>query len=502
MPFRRLLLPAALGVLALAPTAPARAADVLADPGARLFTVAGAPGARSYESDGAPATARRLVASSLGALPSGELVFADARASATSKLWRVDLEGRLHELVGGRGADVLAVEPTGSIVVGLRDTHRLVRVSADGTTSTPIVDLSAQPGVRSAGLVAVAALPGGALAVADDTHVWRIDPDRTVTDLAPKATNVAAMSAAADGTILYFQGSDVFVWRIPPGGGTPARLVETRPGTTTLAPLPDGRMLLGVAGFLDDASGTIELLDPATGARKVIGGAAPSLGNGDGGPLAGVAASATALTATPDGGLAFFDPDDFEGGQLRRLLPAVALHSAATFAQQAYAAAATGKTTVLTTLPGTATVQVRSVASGRLMRTVTGRVAPGASTLEFAPALPRTDVLQTLTFLPAGGAVPVTARITVSTRSTLKLAAVRKVLDASFRTRGGGDDEAGYGIERGTCRRRTAKRVDCIVRDYLETYRPYRKTSRCTGRVLVRQRADGINLTFAPGCAL
>jgi hypothetical protein len=496
-----LLLPLAAAAAILTTAVPAQAADLLGDPSARLFTVADAPGAKIYESEGVVATGRRVVVASLGALPSGDLVFADDHNFKKAKLWRIDAQGVLRELPGGKDAAVLAVEPGGTILVGLSDSHRVVRVSADGATATPVVDLGTQPGAASGELVGLAPLPGGGFAAADTTHVWKVDAGGTVTSLAPGATNIDALAAATDGTIVFRQGSDDKLRRIPAGGGAPTVISETRAGSdVALAPLPDGRMLMSVTGFLDDPSGTLETLDPTSGARTVVAGTAPAFGLGDGGPLAGVAASAIALTATPDGGIAFAQRAAQEDTPLRRLAPAASPQALGTFAQEAYGQAAGSHTAVVTTRPGTATVEVRSVASGKLIRTVTGPVTAGTTSFAFTPALPATDLTQTLRFTPTGAAAPVTATISVSTRTSIKLAAVYKVLDTRFAMEGGGDDEDGYGTERGRCFRLSLKRVDCQVRNYEVHYKPHHKTSKCVQTVRVRQRADGINLQFVDGC--
>jgi hypothetical protein len=203
------------------------------------------------------------------------------------------------------------------------------------------------------------------------------------------------------------------------------------------------------------------------------------------------------LQATPDGGALIINSD----GRLRRLLPAGTAVNAAAFGQDAYVGAAGGRTTIVTTRPGRATVTVRSARTGKVVRTATSDVPAGASELRFR-RLPETDVTETLRFAPTGGAPAATDRIAVSTRTVLTMRRARGALESRLAPQGGGDDATVYGLTTGRCARRTKSRVVCQVRNFEHDNDTGATTTSCSGKATVLQRADGVRVEEADGCRL
>jgi hypothetical protein len=93
-------------------------------------------------------------------------------------------------------------------------------------------------------------------------------------------------------------------------------------------------------------------------------------------------------------------------------------------------------------------------------------------------------------------------RATADTRRALPRTEAVRLLDRELAEDGGGDDQTSYGSERGRCVRRSATRIDCLVLAYEIERRGGRrvKTTRCTGRALIRLRADGVGIERAGGC--
>jgi hypothetical protein len=167
-----------------------------------ITTVAGTGGGVDPTGDGGPATRAEIDLGDLAALPGGGFVFADPGAAGPGLVRRVGADGTVTTVAGtgavgfsGDGgpataarirADAVAALPDGGLLIG--GGGRVRRVAPDGTITT--VAGTGAEGVAGDGgpatqariaVAALAALPGGGFLVAGGSRVRRVDADGTIT---------------------------------------------------------------------------------------------------------------------------------------------------------------------------------------------------------------------------------------------------------------------------------------------------------------------------------
>ncbi len=489
-------------LLAAAVPAAASGQDLVA-PDARVHTLAG--GGALAPRDGRSATDARLRFDRIAAGPDGSLVFTGLRST-----WRIDRDGRLRGLpdllidgVPARARDVdFAADGTLLAVADDGAVHRLP-AGAAAWQGLPVV--SAFP------LDEIAALPDGGALVADFRQIWRLDPSgETVwrrrapldeigqlsTDqlVALPGGGLAAIGASSSGVV----GLD--------GAGRQTRLGSGI--TQAIAVLADGSVVQ------ETGTGLIRLLRPGMRAQPLYG-HRPRLGRGDGGPARHALfhpglREGDALAVGPRGELYVADGSAMDArgtidreafrfgaslvtrftvpnqGELLRVIGGV--HPSVAILPASYATDVGRQLAVSSSFAGPARLRITDE-TGTVTRVGVDEVPAGESSLVLPP-LPRGDLHLALTV--TDGARSATHRVGLSTRRRLPAARARATVRRVLAKYEDGGDGTAYELHARDCKRATSARISCAL---WSTYWNFNDAERrCEGRVVARQRSDGIRV--------
>jgi hypothetical protein len=315
-----------------------------------LFTLAGAGTDDEALGEGLPAALAPLEdPSALAALPDGSFLVGSEGA-----VWRVGPQGRLQRVAGqperegytGDGGPALAAEVSpdhlaarsdGAFFLADEDNQRVRMVAADGTITTVAGGGTSRadgvPALRAAigDPVAIAALPGGGVAIADGgQRVRAVGPNGLIRTVAGGGRDDAihgepatqadltadGIAAEPDGSLLLVDRRHAAIDRVTPDGTI--HVAARLPGghgvePTAVAVLPGGAFAFAASDPDDFSAGATRVyrVGPDGAVRRVAGGgpfaAGPLAGlarRGDGGPATATAlAHAVGLSALPDGGL-------------------------------------------------------------------------------------------------------------------------------------------------------------------------------------------------------
>lgn len=290
------LLPALLLGLAFA-ALPAAAAHAAAPPAlgpdARVFTLAG--GGSDDPREGLPAYRADLIGThDVAALPDGSVAFTDL-----GEVWRVGTDGLIHDLPDpGVFTEQIAARPDGTLLAA---TETRVRSLAPGAATWDRgFPLRRLPRVNAVlGPNDLVPLPDGFAVVAFD-HVYTVRNGVVgTTKLRGPFVDGRALTPLPDGRLMVAYDLGGPRLGLIAADGTFSSFRAGPAGHADgLATLPDGNVLA--------AGETLRALD-AAGAEQAVAGAAPGLGNGDGGPPASALFDAESVAARPDGTIVFRD---------------------------------------------------------------------------------------------------------------------------------------------------------------------------------------------------
>lgn len=259
--------------------------------------------ARGWCGDGGPATGARLASpGSIVVLPGGGFAFADALNSAIRAVAPDGTIRTLARLGGAAGCapSQLALSPGGDLLAAAPECGSVFRITARGAVSA-IAGAGAQRARGAAAqLVAptgVAAAPGGAILIADDGAIVRLDPRGTARRLRlVPPIHPLALLAMPGGQLLASGGTAGVVWGVDPASGR-TRVVLGRPVVqrTRVGPvvahfdpaigMPGALAALPGGGFAfaDSLGARVRRVDSAGDVATIAGNGADGFG-GDGGP--------------------------------------------------------------------------------------------------------------------------------------------------------------------------------------------------------------------------
>jgi len=500
------LLRAAAAAIALSLlVAPAAAGDEFTDGLRRPFTLAGGGAAPAVT--GASAALVSLPVNDVAPLADGRtLVSLTKRPRArASNLVILGVDGRVESFPSRPMIDQLAVEPSGTVVATTVDSLRLSRIFPTERRVEIIADKARATGLsaeeRREGPTDVAALSDGTFAVVDGRRAFRVAADGTFTRAYPDGRDAPYLVdrvAALDGAAFAVYTSKTNEVTRVEGDGTLRRLAQTSSPPVALAAAPAGGLLLL------DASGLRHLAvdgTPTQISRDLNDLSAPprAFGAGDGAPAADATIGVDrTLAVAPDGAVLIGTPNG-----LRAIVGDDSARRLVALEQSGYKALRDGRAGVATTV------------AGRVVLRVTGRGKPIVSAPVDLPAgggevslprAPRPGPLRVeLSLTDASGGVAV-ARTSVDTRRRLALQVAYRTIDEPLAGNGEGDDSASVIHKRGSCRRRSALRIDCRALSAYTVYAdpPHFPRTRtyvtCIGRYVVRLRPDGVELAGDASC--
>jgi hypothetical protein len=485
-------------VLLLGLPSVACATGLLADPGARVFTIAGG-GSRDVR-EGLLATRASLPyapEAPAAVLPDGRIAIPDSDPTLFQggSPFVVGLDGRIHMLppIVDRSrwdAAMVAGQPDGSLVAVRYDEQVLYRLAAGRAAWERWFAMRSVPGWdrRHDEVYAIGGLPDGVV-LATTRGVLRLVDGQAMALPIDYADELALMP---DGGLALFDS-------LEPGTAWIGAL--TGPFTPITLHRPRERDL--EYGFAALADGTLIRADVVlqqldrTGTLVGEAGLRPGLGPGDGGrPVTaavnypnGVAGLGSALVLDEDsfggarsaldrgaergprGGLIV---DDGDSRELRVVVPPGPVERTyAAITASTFASIRSGRVDIVSTSAGTALLTVRH---GRdVVARVGAPVQAGAATLSLPHALPRGNFHLTLAVHAADGTVAL-GRLALTTRRRLTMRRARRMA---------GQVEIGARVR---CGRLNATRVDCKL---AEPPLPDGSERRCGARVTVILRPDG-----------
>jgi hypothetical protein len=438
---------------------------------------------------------------------------------------------------------------------------QLYRIAGDGLlrrVALPVVQVKSDLGIGPARVVDLDARPDGALVLALADRVWQLAPGTATWVPLPAFANgalpgvdVNTLAATTDGRTLV-AGEDAkgrgLVWlladdgrplaryrppppsdddvdptglvSLPDGGfafnGYTSGAIVRRDGPGAFRRLTDGLCCEGDLGAFADGSimravGMLTFV-PAAGPPRVVVGAAPGLGSGDGGPARSALLDARLVDVRTDGswlvGDAAADPrgpidrtafrwrgraiiteagDEVADASLVRFagegdpgVPTVALLPVT------YDELPRGTVAYHSSFAGQATLTIRS-RRGTVLR-VSRAVAPGDGRLQLPARLPTDDYR--LELRVSDGRAAASHRLAVSLVNTLSRRRARRLARRLAESRSdGGDAEVGSYRQSSGCRRESARRFACAER-FVFYYGDVFRT-RCDATIIVALRRDG-----------
>ena len=500
-------------VLSPSPVAAQEATPGFLDPAARVYTVAG--GGAVLPRDGMPATEARLRIARVAAGPDGSIVFTEE--AGTRAGWRIDMNGRLAALpalvIDGRRTRVCDVDfANDAALLGVTCVDgRVYRLAVGAAAWEPLPAQVAAP-VTERPLEEIAALSDGGAIVASFDRISRLGPrGETVWSRSGPQDDIAQLS------------TDHLVGL--PGDGAAAM------GASGLAVF-DGEghqrrlRLASGAALTAHADGTL-VVELGTGAVRMhrldghgrtLFGLTPRLGRGDGGPsrralfepgfedgglavgLGGELLVADDVTLDASGALdmqAFrfgrglvtdFDVPQRHGELLRVVGPAA--RPVVAIRPQTYRTITRGTVAVTSSFAGTA--RLRVLYRHRTVAEITAIVPPGDGMLALTRRLRPADYRLELSV--ADSVRRVTHRIGVSTRRRVDLRRARRTIARALDDYDYGDGGAYYELLARGCRRATAALIRCALWSRYTNFNDV--DERCRGRIVVRQRPDGLRVVL------
>jgi sugar lactone lactonase YvrE len=294
-----------------------------------ITTVAGT-GTASSTGDGGPATGADLTGpSNLVVGPGGDVYFNDDEG-----VRRIDGAGIVHLYVSAStatGRAGLVFDSAGDLISGER--YRIVKVSADGTSVSPLIGCGVSLGCGDGGPGASASLSrGGLIALSRSGDLFiselfagrirRVGPDGVIstyagsgqngaddgTAVAPTIPGVLAVAVDIDGDLLVSSESGQ-IWRVTPAGdvtlvaGTGVTGFSGDGGPATAAQLdyPSGLLIDrdGSALVADSGNNRVRRIGPDGTITTVVGNGTPDA-SGDGGPATSAGISPASLAFDRD----------------------------------------------------------------------------------------------------------------------------------------------------------------------------------------------------------
>jgi hypothetical protein len=416
------------------------------------------------------------------------------------------------ERVGARDIDIA---PDGTLLAVVSIDGGVHRLSPDAAAWV------ASPPLHDVGFDEVAALSDGGALVGVHDAIWRLGPSgepvwrrRAPPDelgqpstghlVALPGGGVAAIGAGGSGLAAF------------DGQGRRQRLGSA--SITGLTALADGTLIeqLGIGAIRMRGSGETP---------QTLFGLTPRLGRGDGGPATGALfemslAESDALAVNPAGELLVADDVTLDAsGQLdmqafrfgRRLVTDFDVpqrhgellrivgpgpRPVAAIRQETYRTITRRTVSVTSSFAGTATLRVRN--RRRTMAEVTAALPAGDSTLVLPRRLAPGDYR--LEFTVADGVRRVTHRIGLSTRRKVELARARRAVRRALRDYAYGGGGAYYELLARGCGRTTAGLIRCALWSRHTNFNDVEE--RCRGRVVARQRPDGLRVELRQGRSL
>jgi sugar lactone lactonase YvrE len=191
-------------------------------------------------------------ADAAGDTPGDAADSADADAEAPKPACWTDLAvGETVVFFDGfsEGSEGIAFDAAGRLFVSTPDTGEVWRLGPDGT---------AEVWASVPNALGIAAAPDGGLLVADigddgagdalDGHVWHVDPDGAVSELASGIANPNFIVVLADGSALLSDDFDTRIFRIAPDGAVTVA-IDGVPSPNGMGLSPDGGSLYVASTF-------------------------------------------------------------------------------------------------------------------------------------------------------------------------------------------------------------------------------------------------------------